>query len=102
MLLDVVSRVRDLNIYNLASIVSHQLILWVYETTVRLNVESSVTSDNLSVEFRVNLNGVGLNKSLTSLVVTLRLDTLKLEKRNAKITLLIPKFFNKFLYILPG
>lgn len=27
---------------------------------------------------------------------------LKLEKRNAKITLLIPKFFNKFLYIFPG
>ena len=27
---------------------------------------------------------------------------LNLVKRNAKITLLIHKFFNKFLYILPG
>ena len=44
----------------------------------------------------------GLDKSLTSLVVTLRLDALNIVKRNAKITLLIPKFFNKFLYILPG
>ena len=102
MLLNVVSRVRDINVHNLASLVCNKLILWVYETTIRLDVESCVTCDNLSVKLWVNLNCVSLDKSLTSLVVTLRLDTLKLEKRNAKITLLIPKFFNKFLYILPG
>ena len=81
MLLDIVCRVRDLNIYNLAILISNKLILWVYETTIRLDIESCVTCDNLGVKLWVNLNSVGLDKLLTSIVVTLRLDTLNLTKK---------------------
>ena len=81
MLLDIVCRVRDLNIYNLTVLVGNKLILWVHETAIRLDIKCLVTSDNLSVELWINLNSIVLYKSLTSLVVTLRLDALTLAKK---------------------
>ena len=38
MLLDVVGRVCNLNIHNLALSICNKLILWVYETAIRLDV----------------------------------------------------------------
>jgi hypothetical protein len=83
MLLDVVSWVGNLNIYDLAILAENKLVLRVNEAAIRLDVKSSVTLDNLLVELWVNLNSVGLNQSLASLIVTLRLDALNLAEQLA-------------------
>ena len=84
MLLDIVCRVRDLNINYITILIGNKLILRVYETTIRLDVKCLVTSDNLCVKHRINLYCVVLNKFLARLVVTLRLDTLNLAKKLTK------------------
>ena len=76
-LLDVVCRVRNLNVYNLITLLN-QLVLRVYETTVRLDIESLVALENLLVEIVVNLHSILLNQRLTGLEVALRLDALNL------------------------
>ena len=84
MLVDVLAVVSDCYINNVASSIVYRVVVGVNKATIRLDIKCLVTCDNLSVEVRLYLYCVALNKCLTSLVVTLRLNALNLAKKRTK------------------
>ena len=94
-LLNEVCRVRNLNIDNLVTLLN-QLILRIYEATIRLDVECVVALTHLLVELVVDLHGILLDQRLTCLEVTLRLDALNLTQLLAEdCTQLVEIIYNE-------
>ena len=83
MLLEIIISIYDL-IVNDHTILLYRNDVRIHETAIRLETECCIAFLYLLMKFRIDIHCILLNQSLTSLEITLRLDSLNLSKKFTK------------------